>query len=432
MQITYFSPIPYFLIMLAVLALAWMIVRRSAFYKNLIAKELGIKTAESAENGSTPVAESKSRYGALDGLRGILAISVLFQHAVTNYAYFSTGIWQITDVRFYRHLGGESVILFFMITSFLYWSKAIASKGHVDIYTLYRSRFLRLAPMYLFSALVVTLLALAQMNFTMLSPIMLVRDVLSWLSLGIVTTTTVNGISIIPINAGIHWTLHFEWIFYLLLPITALVLRHKVTTWLALPFFFAFLIFFAPDWGYWIIFLFGMAAAHVASIVPVTSPKAAWVRNKWVTLVPVIGAVAVYVMQHEPYSFAQYCVTFLILLVFIYGNTLCGLLRTRALVFLGTISYSVYLMHGIVLFVVLHIVNLFVKITTLSPLAFWSLILISALLTVAASAMTYRYIEHEFLIKIKRPRKEASVPAAEISAIAAGAKEADPEAERVM
>ena len=109
-------------------------------------------------------------------------------------------------------------------------------------------------------------------------------------------------------------------------------------------------------------------------------------------------------MQAEPYSFAQYCVTFIALLAFIYGNTLLGLLRTRAMVFLGTISYSVYLIHGIVLFIVLHSANYFVKITTLNPWQFWTLILVSAILTVLVSAVTYRYIEHEFLIKIKRPK----------------------------
>ncbi len=408
MQITHFSALPYFLIMLAVIALAWLIVKRSDFYKKLIDKELGKDIA-------APLAESKSRYEALDGLRGILALGVLFQHAVTNYAYFSTGVWQITDIRFYRHLGGESVILFFMITSFLYWSKAIASRGHLDIHALYRSRFLRLAPMYLFSAFLVTFFALAQMNFAIYSPITFLRDILSWLSLGIITTTTVNGISIIPINAGIHWTLHFEWIFYLLLPITALVLRHRITTWLALPAFMAFLVFFAPDWGYWVIFLFGMAAAHLINIAPVSSQKTSWIKSKWMTLAPVIGAMAVYMMQHEPYSFAQYCVTFLVLLVFIYGNTLCGLLRTRALVFLGTVSYSVYLMHGIVLFMVLNLANLFVKISALSAISFWMLILVAALLTVVISSVTYRYIEHEFLVKIKRPSKVV-----------------DPEVERVM
>ncbi len=394
--------------MVAVIALAWLIVRRSSFYKKIVDQEIGSSTV--ADAGATNANASKARYGALDGLRGILAISVLFQHAVTNYAYFSTGTWVITDLRFYRHLGGESVILFFMITSFLYWSKAIASKGKLDIYALYRSRFLRLAPLYLFSALLVTIFAFAQMRFSMLSPFIFIKDILSWLSLGIVTTTTVNGVSIIPINAGIHWTLHFEWIFYLLLPVTALVLRNKISSIVALPAFLVFLYFFAPDWGYWVIFVFGMAAAHIVARIPVTSTKANWVRSKWAAIIPILAVVLVYFMQAEPYSFAQYCVTFIALLTFIYGNTLLGLLRTRAMVFLGTISYSVYLMHGIVLFIVLHGVNYFVKIITLNPWQFWTLIFLSAILTVIVSAVTYRYIEHEFLIKIKRPKVPGQNP----------------------
>lgn len=435
--ITYFSKVPYFLIMIVVFFVAWLIVSRSKFYKKLIADEIG-KDGPVGKNGEIASPDSanktKPRYGALDGLRGILAISVLFQHAVTNYAYFVTGTWVITDVRFYRHLGGESVILFFMITSFLYWSKAIASKGKLDMYALYRSRFLRLAPMYLFSAIVVMVIALAQTRFAIASPITFVRDALSWLSFGIVTTTTMNGISIIPINAGIHWTLHFEWIFYLLLPVTALVLRNKISARVALPAFLLFLYFFAPDWGYWVIFLFGMAAAHIVAFVPVDSPKIAWMRSKWMAIVPILGVLLVYLMQHEPYSFAQYCVTFLVLLVFIYGNTLWGLLRTRAMVFLGTISYSVYLMHGIFLFAVLHTANRFVPIIALTPLSFWSLILASAVLAVIASALTYRFIEHEFLIKIKSNRPK-NVDIAVI--VEKGEKPQNPEkaegiAERVM
>src|SRR3989344_3498063 len=113
-----------------------VIIRFIPFYKKIIATE------------------DKGRFESLDGLRGFLALNVFFQHAVTAYFYFQTGIWQIVPVRFYRHLGGEAVILFFMITSFLYWSKAISQKG-LEPGSLYRSRFLRLAPMYLFSAAIV-------------------------------------------------------------------------------------------------------------------------------------------------------------------------------------------------------------------------------------------------------------------------------------
>ncbi len=394
-MISHFSPIPYFLIMSAVFLAAWAISNRSEFYR--------LVTGGNAD--AVAPAESKGRYAALDGLRGLLAINVLFQHAVTNYAYFSTGVWQITDERFYRHLGGESVILFFMITGFLFWSKAIASKGRIDALSLYRSRFLRLAPMYLFSALIVTLIAFAQMRFSMISPAAFVRDMASWLSLGLITTTSVNGVSVIPINAGIHWTLHFEWIFYLILPAMALFLRNRISAFAIFPALAVAAFFLLPDWGYWILFLFGMAAAQIIALVPVSSPRAAWLRSPWASLIPVAGVVAVYALQHEPYSFFQYCITMAVFLTFVYGNTLCGLLRTRAMVFLGTISYSVYLMHGIVLYSVLHVANRFSKIALMGEAEFWVLILLSALLTVALSAYTYKHIEHEFLIKIKLSKK---------------------------
>lgn len=164
--LTYTSSIPAFVIMIAVVVVAVLIVWRWPFYKELISTQ---------EHG---------RYEVLDGLRGFLAFGVFFQHAVTNLYYFKYGIWEITPIRFYRHLGGESVILFFIITSFLYWSKAIAKKGDVDVGQLYRSRLLRLAPMYLFSAAVVSVIGLLITKFHIVSFRGLVYDLVSWFTLG--------------------------------------------------------------------------------------------------------------------------------------------------------------------------------------------------------------------------------------------------------
>jgi peptidoglycan/LPS O-acetylase OafA/YrhL len=146
--------------MFCTLILAHVIAHKSNFYKNLTSKKHDTFEPESAVNSKL-----KNRHEMLDGLRGFLALGVLFQHAVTNFAYFSTDVWKITDVRFYRHAGGEAVILFFMITSFLYWSKAIAHKGYIDTKSIYKNRFYRLAPMYLFSAGIVILSVLVQTNF---------------------------------------------------------------------------------------------------------------------------------------------------------------------------------------------------------------------------------------------------------------------------
>jgi peptidoglycan/LPS O-acetylase OafA/YrhL len=385
MALSFYSPIFFFIIMAAMVLLGWLLARSLPFYK---------KNLNTEEHG---------RYEMLDGLRGILAFGVFFQHAVTNHDYFNTGIWVMTQERFYRHLGGEAVILFFMITSFLYWSKAIAKGGNMNTIPLYMNRFLRLAPMYLFSAGIVTLLALIASGFNLSHPVSLARDVLSWFTLGLVTTTSVNGLSIIPFNAGIHWTLHFEWIFYLALPIAALVLTKTPLRFIAVP-LFAFVLLSA-DRGYWLIFFFGIAAAHIVHRFP-TMP---WLKSKFAGIVPIIGLVAVYLMQDRPYSYQQYCVTLLVLLCFIYGNSLFGLLRTKGAKFLGAISYSIYLLHGIVLHVVLTTVNHFYPITALNPFSYWSVILLAGILVVIASALTYQYVEFPFIQRIAKAKKTTNL-----------------------
>lgn len=398
-----FSSIPvtssvfYFLIMACVILLSHFIAKRSSFYSELTSHRHDTFEPESAVN-----AKLKNRHEMLDGLRGFLAIGVFFQHAITNVSYYATGVWHITDVRFYRHAGGEAVIMFFMITSFLYWSKAISSKGNVHAGKIYKNRFLRLAPMYLFSAFLVTLSVLVQTDFQIASAWQFIKEAGSWLTLGLVTTTTVNGLSVIPINAGIHWTLHYEWIFYLLLPFAAIVLRGGWHRLFAVP--LLALTLMLSDWGYWVIFLFGIAAAHIVHIWPrvqwihESGREAIW-KKWWVSLLPVAGLIAIYLIQYKPYGVPQYAISLGIILIFIYGNSLFGLLDTQAARFLGTISYSVYLIHGIVLFVLLALANHIVPVTQHGSILYWSLMLIAALLTVLVSAITYRYIEHPFLKK---------------------------------
>lgn len=344
--------------------------------------------------------EISGRYEALDGLRGILAYGVFFQHAIQNYVFYQTGIWQITDSRFYRFLGGEAVILFFMITSFLYWTKAINKNGKMDMYSTYKNRVFRLAPMYLFSAGVITVFALLETGFNVSQPIQLIKDSVSWLSLGIITTLSVNGTSIIPINAGIHWTLRFEWIFYIVLPFAAIVLRNKRMHVLAIP--IMTILFLMPDKGYWVIFLFGIMGAHVVN----KFPKQPWLLKPIMTILPLIGLIAVYLIDYKPYGMVQYGISFLVFLSFVYGNDMWGLLRSRPAKFLGTISYSVYLLHGIVLYIVLKLVDIFYPVISLSLVVYWTLMLVASLLVLLFSTVTYRYVEYPFLRKSpKRPQE---------------------------
>ena len=383
MELSYTSIIPYFVVMIAVVLLSAVLVKIIPFYR---------KIAE---------AETKERYEALDGLRGFLAIGVLFQHAIQNHTFFQTGVWQITDVRFYRFLGGEAVILFFITTSFLYWTKVIANNGGADMFRLYRSRLLRLAPLYLFAGLLVSVVALYKTGFEVSSVWNLFRDIFYWFTLGLETIMSFNGYYIVPINAGIHWTLHYEWAFYLALPLMALLLKNKYGKIASIALLAGVLLL--PDRGYFAIFLFGILAAHIVHYYPSIS----WFKKyRWSGVIPILGLALVYLINYKPYSYIQYAVSLLVFLCFVYGNNLFGLLKIPAAKFLSTVSYSIYLLHGIVLYFVLHGVNILYPITSLGPLSYWLLILLSALLVVLISAVTYRFIEHPFIQMIKPAIKD--------------------------
>ena len=161
-----------------------------------------------------------------------------------------------------------------------------------------------------------------------------------------------------------------------------------------------------PDRGYWAIFLFGILAAYVVHYYPAVP----WFkRDAWSTAVPIIGLFLVYFIQYKPYSYPQYFISFLVFLSFVYGNNLFGLLKMPAAKFLSTLSYSIYLLHGIVLYFILRGVNILYPITSLSPLAYWTVILFSGVIVIIVSSVSYRFIEHPFVQRINSKKKE-SVP----------------------
>jgi peptidoglycan/LPS O-acetylase OafA/YrhL len=88
---------------------------------------------------------------------------------------------------------------------------------------------------------------------------------------------------------------------------------------------------------------------------------------------------------------------FIFFVFVVHGNSLFGVLATRASKMLGTVSYSIYLVHCITLFVVMRAVNARFPISELEPLQYWEFAALAALATVAISALTYRYVEHPFL-----------------------------------
>ena len=75
--------------------------------------------------------EDRTRSGPLDGLRGVLCFAVLCHHAMVTFSFLGTGRWQVPPTHFYWLLGRTPVALFFCVTAFLFWSRAVAQGGEL-------------------------------------------------------------------------------------------------------------------------------------------------------------------------------------------------------------------------------------------------------------------------------------------------------------
>jgi peptidoglycan/LPS O-acetylase OafA/YrhL len=109
-----------------------------------------------------------TRYSAIDGLRGFLALGVFVFHLIVTHRYIETGIWEAPSSRFYALLGPVGVSVFFMITGFLFWGQMLRAKGRPAWRKLYIGRLFRIGPMYVFVVLVMLYVVFARTGFRLL------------------------------------------------------------------------------------------------------------------------------------------------------------------------------------------------------------------------------------------------------------------------
>jgi len=340
---------------------------------------------------------SQGRFAAIDGLRGYMAFFVFIYHSCLWYFLMHGYGWGAPPSHLYSHFGSTSVSVFFMITSFLFFNKLLEARGrNMDWLKLYIARALRIVPLYFFSVLALLLIVGLLTRFQLRTSVgELLWGILKWLAF--IQTNLNNVFPTSRIVAGVVWSLPFEWMFYCTLPLLGLALRIRasaLTLILALiGLVFSILVIdeFYPVGG-WIRaspFLGGMTAACL-------------IRNKWVKKVaprPLVSicmiAALVLIVEFFPSIYTPIPLT---MMTFVFtaisgGNSLFGILTHRLSRTLGQISYSIYLLHGIVLFVAFtrilgpHITG------RLSPLEHWGVIALCGGGVVWISSLTYRFIE---------------------------------------
>ncbi len=150
----------------------------------------------------------------LDGLRGILALSVMVDHSFLMQGYFLYKNWEPPKNTFDEVLGRGAVTIFFMITAFLFWSRAIASSGKLDPQRLYVSRFRRITPAFVASITAAVIIVLTLTHFRLhVPPGAFAISLLRHLSFGLWILTPINGFKMAYVLDNVTWSLAYEMAF---------------------------------------------------------------------------------------------------------------------------------------------------------------------------------------------------------------------------
>lgn len=352
--------------------LAALIGQKTGFFRSLVDKET-----------------VSSRFHAIDGLRGFLALGVMLHHIHINHHFYRTGLWELTPSRLSTFLGRGSVAFFFMITAFLFWGRVIDSKGSIDTLKFYSGRARRLVPMYLLSAGLLVLTALALTHFRLVvSPLDLMRQVLAWMLFTVPGYPEINGFGQTTLINTVFWSLVYEWKFYLVLPLVAALSRNK-NWWSTAIAICACIAAFSTTQVEWF-FVAGCTAAALVRLSAVRRFSA----GVPATVLALGCATATTIYQPLIYTAAGAALLLVPFTIIASGNSLFGVLTCRPARVLGLLSYSIYLLHNWVLYLTSRLINHYVPVDSLPKIEYWGAAVIVVFLTVVLSAITYRFIEY--------------------------------------
>jgi peptidoglycan/LPS O-acetylase OafA/YrhL len=336
--------------------------------------------------------DAKDRHRTLDGLRGFAAMGVFLSHVVLTKHYRETGAWSWDG---WEHggaamCGRAGVWIFFMLTGFLFWERVIGPTA-IDWRRLFANRVRRLTPLYLFCVGMVMLTVAWKTGFVRRVPWPeLAIQAASWLAFDFVPLRDVNGFAATALlTGGVFWTLPYEWCFYASLPILSPAAPRR--RFAALAALVAALVAARLVEPVLLCFVAGMSCAYLAG-----SARAHALAKRRLATALAIAATAV-LFRYDFDSPAGIALTALVFVIVSGGNSIGGVLTSRAARVLGTVSYSVYLLHGLCLYLAAEALAQWRPIGGMSAGRYWLHMAPVIAVVVAICAVTYRAVEHPFL-----------------------------------
>ena len=292
------------------------------------------------------------RDSPLDGLRGVLATCVFAHHFYLMYRWNTEGQWSVADnfglhwMYFAQNLGAIPVSLFFMITGFLFLNKI--KQKEIDWKKMYLARIRRIMPLYLLSLLFVVYASFKAVSVENVA----FWDGVDWLfHWATFRYLPLNDFVSFVSNAGVQWTLLYEWGFYFSLPFIHTAMHQLPASnkkqWGVIALcgaLFGWIITQTDTHHYWQFVLSAVAVSLSGVLLP-------WIQQykKWLNVaVPLLLLATAFLFP--PYTPLNRILVALLFLLLAGGYDFGGILRHRGMKMLGDMSYSIYLMHGVVLY----------------------------------------------------------------------------------
>lgn len=333
------------------------------------------------------VSPKSNRLESVDMLRGIAALSVcVFHFSVGNPALLSEGFW-LKRILSYGHLGVE---MFFIISGFVI-PYSLYKINHQYKYTksFLLRRILRVDPPYL-----ATIVIIITLNYiSMLSPYY--RGLpyhIDYYNL-IIHFGYINTIVGQPWLSPVFWTLAIEFQFYLIMALIFPLIINK-NYWISIPICLLFVSTF---------FIFNnQSLVFSSSLFFVLGILTFYYHIAFLNKKIILTAIALLILLIYHYnSIAVLCVSIFTFLTIAFVKNWSN----KYLLFLGSISYSVYLLHVTIGGRIINLSLNFLKGDYIRIMV----ILFSLLITILISYLFYRTIELPSVILSKKHIKNPTM-----------------------
>lgn len=354
---------------------------------------------------------SEIRYPEIDGLRGYLAFFVFLHHSYIWQVFLKTKNWEDPKSNLFNQFGETTVVFFFIITAFLFTTKLFNNKtGVIDWSDYLKSRFFRLFPMYFLSVIVIFFLVAYLTQFTARVPfIENLKSTLSWLFFNVSKkNSNLNGLEdTFILNSGITWTLPYEWTFYFLLPLIALWFKIKVNLKAVFGFTAAAAIIMIINKSSLRHFMPFVGGIIVAVLINSRKFEDVLKQKKYTVLAILLLSLSVYFFNggRKPIQIVISSIVFLIIAT---GNSFFGILSSAFSRKFGQITYSLYLLHGILLFIIFYFIIGFERAKSLTDTEFWLIIMASIFPLILICQLTFKYIELPLMSLSKKNKTKKS------------------------